>query len=66
MRLFAAIVEFVVTTLRPPGGASTTTIRTAGAVTAALGLALDERHEDANPVTIDQRHRLGGKESFVG
>lgn len=40
LRLLAAIVEFVVTTLRPPAGASTTRIRKAGAVTAALGLVL--------------------------
>jgi hypothetical protein len=39
-RLLAAIVDFIVTTLRPPADASPTTIRKAGAVTAALGLVV--------------------------
>lgn len=40
LNLFSDIVNFIVVTLRPPAGASTTTIRKAGAVTGALGLVL--------------------------
>jgi hypothetical protein len=40
LSLFFHIVDFVVITLRPRAGASTTTIRKAGAATAALGMVL--------------------------
>jgi hypothetical protein len=40
LSLYYAIVDFIVTSLRPPEGASTTKIRKAGAVTGALGLVL--------------------------
>ena len=38
--LYPVIVGFLVTSLRPPKGASTTNIREAGAVTGAIGLVM--------------------------
>ncbi|MEP7120268.1 MAG: hypothetical protein ABJE95_05120 [Byssovorax sp.] len=40
LTVYFFIVDFVVTTLRPPPDATTTRIRKAGALTAALGLVL--------------------------